>query len=105
MKNKLACEKHNRILIGKKKCVDCFPPQSQSEEWKYQLWRQIFGRHSTLWNYSKQETLKKTEEFISNLLKQQKEDLKQRKSCSDCGDIYTCSCYNPSSPKYKFYKK
>ena len=50
----LFCSKHNRILIGKKKCVDCSPKEER-----------------------------------------------ERKQCLDCGDIYTCSCFNPSSSKYK----
>lgn len=29
-----------------------------------------------------------------------KKETKERKFCSDCGDIYMCSCFNPNSPKH-----
>ena len=50
------------------------------DSWEDRLWREIFGRHSTLWNYSKQETLERTKDFISNeLLKQRQEIIEEIK--------------------------
>ena len=43
------------------------------------------------------------EELVDRILALIKKELpkKERKFCEDCGDIYTCSCFNPTSPKYK----
>ena len=43
------------------------------------------------------------EHYLDQILALIKKELpkKERKFCEDCGDIYTCSCFNPTSPKYK----
>jgi len=39
--------------------------------------------------------------IIRSLLARQREELINRNSCLVCGDIYMCSCHNPSSSRYK----
>lgn len=39
-------------------------------------------------------------EFFETLLQTTRKEAIERKFCPKCGDIYTCSCFNPSSPKY-----
>lgn len=49
-------------------------PSKSKESWKWELERDIFGKHSYLYSYSKKETLEKTIEWISDLLLKQREE-------------------------------
>ena len=79
-KDKLTCEKHHRILIGKDGCVDC---KDKGWEGRFNKYGSLESFIATVWNegfheYDKKEQrVKEIKSFISRLLQRQREEIKK----------------------------
>lgn len=67
------CINKPKCHCKEKACDRCFLFCKPKEDWEWLLERDVFGRHSSLYSYSKKETLEKTKSFIRELLQKERE--------------------------------